>query len=97
MDGTLEFYACRAGGRELLPGAFDVTRFQGRTARLVICDEGMWHNILADHVVAGDSPGEGFRVFQPRSQCVPVDKEMDLAGMRYLVLPISTRPRWCSA
>ncbi len=51
----------------------------------------MWHNILADHVVAGDSPGEGFRVFQPRSQCVPVDKEMDLAGMRYLVLPINNR------
>jgi fructan beta-fructosidase len=91
VGGKLEFYACGASDQQLRPVAFDVSSFQGRRAQVVICDEGMWHNVLVDDVVASDSPGTEARVFQPRSQCVPVDKEMNLSGMRYLVLPIDNR------
>ena len=91
IDGKLEFFACGAGDRQLRPVAFDVSSFKGRRAQVVICDEGMWHDVRADEVVASDSPGKETRVFQPRSQCVPLDKEMDPAGMRYLVLPINNR------
>jgi fructan beta-fructosidase len=91
VDGKIEFYACGIGDQELRAGAFDVSSFQGQKARLVICDEGMWHNILVDELVAGDSPGKETPVFQPRSQCIPVDKEMNLTGMHYLILPINNR------
>lgn len=89
IDGKLEFYACGAGGRQLRPVAFDVSSFQGRRGQVVICDEGMWHDILVDELVASDAPGKEARVFQPRSQCVPLDKEMDLPGKRYLVVPVN--------
>ena len=89
IDGKLEFYACGAGDRQLRPVAFDVSSFQGRRGQVVICDEGMWHDVLVDDVVASDSPGHEARIFQPRSQCVPVDKQMDLPGMRYLVVPVN--------
>jgi fructan beta-fructosidase len=91
VDGKLEFYSTGEGDKELRSKAFDLSRFQGRKGRLVISDEGMWHNILVDEVVASDSPGKEARVLQPRSQCVPVDREMDLAGMHYLILPINNR------
>ena len=89
IDGKLEFYACGAGDRQLQPVAFDVSSFQGRRGQVVICDEGMWHDVLVDDVVSSDSPGHEARVFQPRSQCVPLNKEMDLPGMRYLVVPVN--------
>ena len=89
IDGKLEYYACGASGRQLRPVAFDVSSFQGRRAQVVICDEGMWHDVLVDDVVGSDLPGKEARVFQPRSQCVPLDKEMDLPGMRYLVVPVN--------
>ena len=91
VDGTLEFFASGEGNKELRSKAFELSRFQGRKGRLVICDEGMWHNIHVDEVVASDSPGKEARVFQPRSQCVPLDKEMNMAGMHYLILPINNR------
>lgn len=91
IDGKLEFFACGIGDQELRSGAFDVSSFQGRKARFIIRDEGMWNFILVDQLVASDSPGEGARMLQPRSQCVPLDKQMDLAGMRYLVVPINNQ------
>jgi fructan beta-fructosidase len=91
VDGRLEFYACGIGDKDLRPGVFDVSSFHGRKAQFVICDEGMWHSILVDELVASDSPGEGARIVQPRSECVPVDKQMDPSGRRYLVMPINNQ------
>ena len=91
IDGKLEFFACGIGDYELRSGAFDVASFQGRKARFVVRDEGMWNFILVDQLLASDSPGEGARILMPRSQCVPLDKHMDLAGMRYLVVPINNQ------
>jgi fructan beta-fructosidase len=89
IDGKPEFYAGGASDRQLRPGVFDVSAFQGRKAQLVINDAGVWEYVMVDDIVASDSPGEGVNVVHPISQCVPVDKEMDLAGARYLVLPIN--------
>ena len=89
IDGKPEFYAGGAADRELRPGVFDVSSFQGRKAQFVINDAGVWEYVIVDDIVASDSPGEGVNVLHPISQCVPVDKEMDLEEMRYLVLPIN--------
>ncbi|MEI8196926.1 MAG: hypothetical protein WCI73_13580, partial [Phycisphaerae bacterium] len=89
IDGKLEFYACGAGDRELRPGVFDVSAFLGRKAQFVINDAGVWEYVMVDEIVASDSPSVGTIVLYPISQCVVVDKQMDLAGMRYLALPIN--------
>jgi fructan beta-fructosidase len=89
IDGRLEFYACGVGDRELRAGAFDVSSFQGRKAQLIASDAGSWECVAVDEIVAGDSAGQAARVFQPISQCIPVDKRMDLAGMHFLTLPIN--------
>ena len=48
IDGKLEFFACGIGDQELRSGAFDVASFQGRKARFIVRDEGMWNFILVD-------------------------------------------------
>ena len=89
IEGKLEFYACGAGDHELRPGAFDVSSFLGRKAQLVASDAGAWLFVAVDEIVASDTAGQGARVFHPISQCVAVDKQMDLTGMRYLTVPIN--------
>ena len=89
IDGKLEFFARDAGDRELRPGAFDVSSFQGRKAQLVASDAGEWAYIAVDEVVASNSAGQGARVFHPMSQCIPVDKQMNLVGTHYLTVPIN--------
>ena len=89
IDGKLEFYVCGNNDRKLRPGAFDVSSFQGRKAQLVASDGGTWLYTIVDEIVASDSAGQGVKVIHPMSQCVPVDKQMELAGMRYLTVPIN--------
>ena len=90
IEGKLEFYACGAGDHELRPGAFDVSSFLGRKAQLVASDAGAWLFVAVDEIVASDSAGQGAGVFHPMSQCVAVDKQMDLPGKHYLTVPINT-------
>jgi fructan beta-fructosidase len=91
IDGKLEFYACGAGDSQLRPGAFDVSSFQGRKAQLIVSDAGAWNWVAVDEIVASDSAAQQARIFHPISQCIPVNKEMDLKGMRYLTLPINNQ------
>ena len=89
IDGKLEFFARDAGDSELRPGAFDVSSFQGRKAQLVVSDTGVWSWVAVDEIVASDAAAQQARIYHPISQCIPVNKEMDLKGMRYLTLPIN--------
>ncbi len=89
IDGKLEFFARGVGDRQLRPGAFDVSSFLGRKAQLVAFDGGMWDYVVVDEIIASDFAGQGARVHHPISQCITVDKQMDLAGMHYLTVPIN--------
>ena len=89
IDGLLEFYAYGVQDRQMRPVAFDVSSFQGRKAQLLASDGGKWDWVAVDEIVASDTAGQGAKVFHPISQCVAVDKQMDLTGMRYLTLPIN--------
>ena len=89
IDGKLEGYACGVQDRQMRPAAFDVSAFLGRKAQLVASDRGNWEFVAVDEIVASDTAGQGAKVFHAFSQCVAVDKQMDLAGMRYLTVPIN--------
>ena len=91
IDGKLECYACGVDGRLMGPVVFDVSAFLGRKAQLVASDRGNWDFVAVDEIVASDTTSQGARLFHPMSQCVAVDKQMDLAGMRFLTLPINNR------
>ena len=89
VDGRLECFAGGAGDRVLRPGAFEVSSFLGRKAKLVICDAGKWRSVMVDDLVQSQTPGSHARVLHPLSQCVRVSKTMPLAGKRCLVVPIN--------
>ena len=91
IDGKLECYACGVDDRLMGPVVFDVSAFLGRKAQLVASDRGNWDFVAVDEIVASDTTSQGARLFHPMSQCVAVDKQMDLAGMRFLTLPINNR------
>jgi len=89
IDGKKEFHLEANGERTLRPWALDVSPFLGREAQLVIRDAGWKAYIAVDEIVAGDAVPKGTRVVVHKSQCVVLDKQMNLQGMRYLVVPIS--------
>lgn len=93
IDGKLKIYACGTvpiiGDHELRPATFNVSSFLGQKAQLVASDAGKGEFLAVDEIVASDTPGQGGKVYYPFSQCVAVDKQMDLAGMRYLTVPIN--------
>ncbi|MFZ4388216.1 MAG: glycoside hydrolase family 32 protein, partial [Chthoniobacterales bacterium] len=95
IAGKKEFHLEAVGEeRTLKPWALDVSPFLGREAQLVIRDATRKAYIAVDEIVAGDSVPKGTRVVVHKSQCVVLDKQMDLQGMRYLIVPISyTAPR----
>jgi sucrose-6-phosphate hydrolase SacC (GH32 family) len=89
IDGKLEFYATGVLDRKMRLTAFDVSAFLGRKAQLVVSDKGTWEFVAVDEIVASDTAGQGAKIYHPMSQCVAVDNQMDLTGMRYLTLPIN--------
>jgi fructan beta-fructosidase len=90
IDGKKEFQLEAVGDeRTLKPWALDVSPFLGREAQLVIRDIPPKQYIAVDEIVAGDSVPKGTRVVAHKSQCVVLDKQMELQGMRYLLLPIN--------
>ena len=89
IDGKKEFQLEAVGERTLRPWALDVSPFLGREAHLVIRDAGWKAYIAVDEIVAGDSAPKGTRIVVHKSQCVVLDKQMNLQGMHYLVVPIN--------
>jgi fructan beta-fructosidase len=89
IDDHLEFSASGLGNRELRLMTFDVSDFKGRNARMVINDNGRWSHAAVDEIIQTDSFESKSLMFYPLSQCVMVDKEMELTGMQYLVVPIN--------
>ena len=61
------------------PQAFDVERYEGKTARLRIIDQGTggWHHIGVDHIVFTD---------QPMAAAIPLDQRRDMGDMTLAVL-----------
>jgi sucrose-6-phosphate hydrolase SacC (GH32 family) len=89
IDGKKEFQMEAVGERTLRPWAIDVSPFLGREGQLVIRDAGWKQYIAVDEIVADDSAPKGTRMVVHKSQCVALDKQLDLQGMHYLVVPIS--------
>ena len=89
IDGKKEFQLEALGSRTLRPWAIDVSPFLGREAQLVIRDSGWKAYIAVDEIVAGDSAPRGTRIVDHQSQLVVLEKQMDLQGMQYLVVPIN--------
>jgi fructan beta-fructosidase len=91
INGQLEFSAAGLGTRELRSMAFDLASFNGARAQVVINDDGKWSYAVVDDVIQSDTLEPKSLTFYPLSQCVAVDKTMDMKDMHYLVVPINNQ------